>query len=123
MTKQQTYSSKSTAIRGAKRAGMKDGSFTVEQTSDGKFMVKPTAVAFVKGTNKVAGEKKAKAAKQPVPMLRESTAQSPTKLVWHIADEMKGARRKDVIAECVKRGIAFYTARTQYQLWKSLQVK
>lgn len=45
----------------------------------------------------------------------------PTKAVWHIADEMFAAnpqvRRKDVIAECVRRGIAFYTARTQYQQW------
>lgn len=45
----------------------------------------------------------------------------PTKTVWHIADEMFAAnpqvRRKDVITECVHRGIAFYTARTQYQQW------
>jgi len=50
-----------------------------------------------------------------------STVERPTKLVWHIADEMFNAnpevRRKDVIAECVNRGIAFYTARTQYQQW------
>lgn len=50
-----------------------------------------------------------------------STVERPTKAVWHIADEMFAAnpqvRRKDVIAECVRRGIAFYTARTQYQQW------
>ncbi|HEX4882141.1 MAG TPA: hypothetical protein VFV18_07340 [Porticoccaceae bacterium] len=49
----------------------------------------------------------------------------PTKTVWHIADEMSAAnpqvRRKDVIAECVRRGIAFFTARTQYQKWKQNQ--
>lgn len=54
-----------------------------------------------------------------------STVERPTKLVWHIADEMFEAnpevRRKDVIAECVNRGIAFYTARTQYQQWLSVK--
>lgn len=51
----------------------------------------------------------------------KSDIERPTKTVWHIADEMSAAnpqvRRKDVIAECVNRGIAFYTARTQYQQW------
>lgn len=56
-----------------------------------------------------------------VEVTNHSTVERPTKLVWHIADEMFEAnpevRRKDVIAECVNRGIAFYTARTQYQQW------
>lgn len=55
----------------------------------------------------------------------KSDIELPTKAVWHIADEMKAAdpevRRKDVIAECVRRGIAFYTARTQYQQWLQVQ--
>ena len=60
-------------------------------------------------------------AKAPREVTHVSTAERPTKLVWHIADEMilanPDARRKEVIAECVRRGIAFYTARTQYQQW------
>lgn len=52
---------------------------------------------------------------------RKSSIEKPTKTVWRIADEMKKAnkdvRRKEVIDECVKRGIAYYTARTQYQQW------
>lgn len=54
-------------------------------------------------------------------ILRESTIERPCKRVWHIADEMVGARRKDVLARCVAEGIAFYTARTQYQLWLSIK--
>lgn len=54
-------------------------------------------------------------------IVRESTVERPCKLVWHIADEMVGARRKDVLAVCVARGVAFYTARTQYQLWLSIK--
>lgn len=45
----------------------------------------------------------------------KSTVESPTKLVWRIADSMKGARRKDIIAACEAAGVAYYTARTQYQ--------
>ncbi len=50
-------------------------------------------------------------------ILRTSTVESPCFIVWDMADKMKGARRKDVIAACVAKGVAFYTARTQYQLW------
>ena len=55
----------------------------------------------------------------------KSTADRPCKLVWAIADAMFGAnpdtRRKDVLEACVNRGVAFYTARTQYQQWLSVQ--
>ncbi len=48
---------------------------------------------------------------------RISTAEKPTKKVWAIADSMPGAKRKEVIEECVRQGIAYGTARTQYQHW------
>ena len=68
-------------------------------------------------------EKKAPTVKADV--VHESTAERPCKLVWHIADEMVAAnpavRRKDVLAACVARGVAFYTARTQYQQWLGIQ--
>lgn len=60
----------------------------------------------------------------------QSEIMRPTKMVWHIADKMcDEAReagkplptRKEVMAECDRLGIAFYTARTQYQVWKSMQ--
>ena len=47
-----------------------------------------------------------------------STAVGPTKRVWAIADSMPNAARKDVIEACRAAGIAFGTARTQYQAWK-----
>lgn len=50
-------------------------------------------------------------------ILRKSEIESPCFVVWDTADKMIGARRKDVIAACVAKGVAFYTARTQYQLW------
>lgn len=57
---------------------------------------------------------------------RLSIVALPTKLVWTIADEMVKAaaaagksspKRKEVIEECVRRGVAYGTARTQYQHW------
>ncbi len=56
-----------------------------------------------------------------------SEMDSPTKSVWHIADEMVKANptvaRKVIVQECVKRGIAYYTARTQVQLWKAAAIE
>lgn len=47
-----------------------------------------------------------------------SWLEKPTKKVWHIADQMKGRPRKEVIEACRAAGIAYGTARTQYQEWK-----
>jgi hypothetical protein len=56
-----------------------------------------------------------------VERVRESTIEKPTRAVWTIPDEMKAANptvtRKAIVDECVRRGVAFYTARTQYQRW------
>lgn len=63
---------------------------------------------------------------EPVPAPKvakpsKSTVEKPTKAVWAIADEMKMANphatRKEIVEECIRRGIAYYTARTQYQRW------
>lgn len=55
--------------------------------------------------------------KDLTPERRESSAKSPCQLVWEIAEKMlgEGAKRKDIIAACEEAGVAFYTARTQYQ--------
>jgi hypothetical protein len=48
-----------------------------------------------------------------------SAEKGATKRVWAIADSMPGATRKEVVEACRKAGIAFGTARTQYQKWYS----
>lgn len=57
--------------------------------------------------------------KPKLDVLRVSTIERPTKRVWAIADDMLRAnpntKRSEIIAKCVAEGIAFYTARTQYQ--------
>ena len=47
----------------------------------------------------------------------KSDVESPTKLVWQLADDMVGASRKDVIAACVAKGVHPSTASTQYSRW------
>lgn len=60
---------------------------------------------------------KAYSSKATAKRVHKSAIGSPCKLVWDMAEEMAGERRKDIIAACVKKGVAFNTARTQYQLW------
>lgn len=53
----------------------------------------------------------------------KSKQKSPVKLCWEIFDEVKKKlgdtmTRKLAIDTAERRGIAFYTARTQYQEWK-----
>jgi len=53
---------------------------------------------------------------------RHSEIDSPCKRVWAIADSMPEAARKDVLAVCEQEGIAYYTARTQYQSWRRASI-
>lgn len=46
-----------------------------------------------------------------------SSIESPVAVMWNLCDEMQEAKRKDVIAAAVQKGVGYYTARTQYQLW------
>ncbi len=55
------------------------------------------------------------------PITRTSKVEKPCTLVWNLADSMPNAKRKDVIAAAIAMGVATYTARTQYQLWFSVQ--
>jgi hypothetical protein len=50
---------------------------------------------------------------------KKSTVENPCFLVWELADNNPGMRRKDLIALATERGVSFFTARTQYQRWKS----
>lgn len=62
-----------------------------------------------------------------IPLIRKSSITNPVEWVWNFFDEEKAAAdklgekisRKGSIAKAVQRGIAFYTARTQYQSWKT----
>lgn len=57
----------------------------------------------------------------------QSEIESPTKSVWEIADQMFAAdptiARKTIVETCVRQGIAYYTARTQVQLWRTARLE
>ena len=126
------YAAKSSAIRAAKAAGLEQYEI-VEQ--DGQFGFRPIeADDASEGETLEAMEQERDEAQNPdapevpeevpAPVVKArnaSTVESPVKRVWAIADSMPEAKRKDVIAACVAEGIAFFTARTQYQKWKQNQ--
>lgn len=51
----------------------------------------------------------------------KSSISSACQVVHDLCNEMPNARRKDVIQAAVDKGVAFYTARTQYQKWFKAQ--
>lgn len=48
----------------------------------------------------------------------KSKIQSPVSVCWDIFDEHRNLSRKDAMNLAIAAGVAFYTARTQYQAWK-----
>lgn len=129
------YAAKSSAIRAAKAAGLEqyeiieqDGQFgfrpiEAEDASEGEALeVMEQERDEAQNPDAPADEPQPEEAPAPVVKTRNaSTVESPVKRVWAIADSMPDAKRKDVIAACVEEGIAFFTARTQYQKWKQNQ--
>jgi hypothetical protein len=79
------------------------------------------------GTKSELYDAMVKAARLPDQSLRgTSEIENPVAEVWAFADLLAqqarergqpAPRRKDVVAHCVDQGIAYHTARTQYQAW------
>lgn len=125
-----TYSSKANAKRAAKNAGMdlniiaiteRQGYWVIEQAAQPELLPEPQILVSVKevcGYNPQALLGYKKQAKQ---ILKESSINNPVKTVWRIADELWGQKRKDIIAACVDAGIAYNTARTQYQAFYQIK--
>lgn len=111
------------------------GAVTVESTSPAEDEIAPRTFVVEDYMDQPAVERTAVPSEPPAeaeaaPIVattpvagrpRASTLASPTKAVWAIADEMRAANpaaaRKAIVDECVRRGVAFFTARTQYQKW------
>lgn len=74
--------------------------------------------AAVKTEEKKNGAKKAEAKPKTREKTGPSTAKEPVKLARELFESMKNARRKDIIAACVAKGINRWTASTQLQLWR-----
>ena len=105
----------------------------INQSSAEPNLNKPLLPELPKPEPTVELQKPEELAAAPVPLTRSGTidkvpnrrrkseVSGPTKLVWDIADAMIEAdlttRRRDIIVECQKQGIAYYTIRTQVQQW------
>ncbi len=50
-----------------------------------------------------------------------SLVENPVERVWAVCNEMRSAKRDDIIAKCVAEGINFSTAKTQYYAWRKSQ--
>ena len=114
------YSSKSNAMRAAKSAHAAEveaNQVKVVETEAGKW------VYLVEVEVEIEVEEKKEAVKNE--HKEKSEVKKPCSLVWEIAEESREyaiatetkLSRKDVIEKCVKAGVAYNTARTQYQLW------
>jgi hypothetical protein len=115
----QTYSSKSTAIRGAKRAGL--SAYTIEE-QNGRFAVVVPAPVVPAPVAKPAKERKPRVGPSYKELAREHSSPSevtgPVAFVhsW-LADNGRNVTRKQAIASLVSKGVNYSTARTQYQRW------
>lgn len=113
----QYYTNKTNANRaGKKKFG--EGNYLIETTQLGLKVVLIEKESPIVEQIKDAQKQADKVANNSLANInRESTIKRPCFVVWDTADNMPGARRKDVIEACVQAGVAYYTARTQYQLW------
>lgn len=123
-----TYWTKSNAMCAAKQAGYAPVEVEICITEQGAYYYNVVAPKEVlpglitdadNGSEIVPAE--AEHAVHRGEVSNKSTTERPCKRVWIIADDMLAAnpevKRKDVIAACIAAGVAFYTARTQYQQW------
>lgn len=91
-----------------------DGQYGYQPTSCDLLDKSLTDAEFEKPAIVYDAKHVAKAIKQR----NKSSITNPVQHVWAIANSMPSAKRKEIIAACVELGVAFFTARTQYQKWR-----
>lgn len=128
-----TYKAESSAIRAAKNILAKAGypellkQVSVLDTDDGfvaSLVASPEVVeALEKVGNKAIDVQVNEMEEEPERsdgyISESSTVSGAVALVHQIADSMPKAKRSEVIEACRKAGVAYGTARTQYQRWRS----
>lgn len=100
-----TYAAKSSVTRALKAEGKNPELYNIVANPEGKFY------AMLKRVDQVAKHERSVQYGAAKPRNGNCFA------VWEIADKMEGARRKEVVAACVAKGIPEGTAKTQYQHW------
>lgn len=96
-----TYSSKATAKRGIERANIANAA--IIEREDGRFEVRDMDRPLYNFEAR-----------------KRSAIKGAVGIVWDIAAAMlaEGAKRKDIVAACVERGVAENTAKTQLQHYR-----
>ena len=119
-----TFSNRSNAIRGFREnlgelaANLDNDAIRMDflnSNVDGTYSISIEAVADYQADRKgvVSGS-----TLQGVPALRTSVGKRPVASSHKLFDALPlGTARKDAIAAAVDAGIAYFTARTQYQAW------
>ena len=119
-----TYTTKANANRAAKN--LDAGTFDIIEI-DGRFMIEqivPTAEVVVDTpAEEILAPENEEGLIKIGEIKQKSLIEKPVKEVWVIADCMWGQRRKDIIQACVDSGIAYNTARTQYQAYFKVKSK
>jgi hypothetical protein len=77
----------------------------------------PMSTRQARAKGKKAPAKKPTSKKASDSRLHASKIENPVAVMWDICEKMKNKRRRDVLKAATDAGIAFWTARTQYQLW------
>lgn len=77
--------------------------------------------AIAKAAKPAKAEKPSKLAHARYAKINRSEQEKPCRFVWDMADANPEMKRAEVIALCVSFGVAYYTARTQYQAWRASQ--
>lgn len=121
----QTYSSKSVAKRGASRAKLEEGTFTIEAIGD-RFAIVPIGIETPEPQEEfvvepVAETKTKTVALKTLATHEKSTVIKPVDFVHNFLDNVTGLTRKEAIIALVEAGVNYSTARTQYQRWFSKQ--
>lgn len=82
------------------------------------FDEEPGSVEYPATADENPADELAPTPAQPSGYINETSKfKGATKRVWSVADSMPGATRKQVVDACRAEGIAYGTARTQYQAW------
>lgn len=128
---EKTYSSKSTALRGAQRAKLEEGTYVVEQNADGRWFIQEIEIEIDVGdgdeidiyeNNDKVREMAARIASEKgykqIAFLRMSAFRGVVAFIHAFLDANPDLTRKQAMVALIEGyQVAFYTARTQYQKW------
>jgi len=127
-----TYSTKATALRGARRAELEDDTYTIEQNAEGRWIIcevleidaeEGDEIDIFENNDKIR-EMAARIASEKhykqIRFIRRSAFGGVCGFIHAFLDANPDLTRKQAMVALIEGyGVANYTARTQYQKWYS----